>query len=159
MNTTQITSMPRSRRRWLGLGLVGAAVAVAAGVGVTGIVHATTPAKRPPIPRDSEVEGHSGVRIIRASLAGDGGLIDVRYVILDPSLATKWTGNTDAPPVLDNERTHHQMDRVAAMRDGHDLRPGQTYYLIYLNKGADIKRGDKIDITIANTVLHGVTVE
>jgi hypothetical protein len=45
------------------------------------------------------------------------------------------------------------------MREGHDLRPGQTYYLIYLNKGGDVKRGDKIDITIAGTVLTGVPVE
>jgi hypothetical protein len=136
-----------------------ATITVAAGVGAASLVNAASSHKRPPVPQDSRVEGKAGIRVTRASLAADGGLIDVRYIVLDPSLATRWTGNTDKPPVLDNQRTHERFDRVAAMREGHDLRPGQTYYLIYLNKDGNVKRGDKIDINIAGTTLQGITVE
>jgi hypothetical protein len=149
-----------STRRKLGLTLMAATLAVAAGVGATGLVHAATSAqRRPTVPHDSEVEGKAGIRVTRVALVGDGGLLDVRYIVLDPSLATKWTGNTDHPPVMKNERTHDSFDRVAAMRDGHDLRPGQTYYLIYLNKDGNVKRGDMIDLQIAGTALTGVPVE
>jgi hypothetical protein len=155
------TPSGRRARRSTRVGLAVAAIAVtaASAVGVAGLVHAAPTHKRPNVPQDSEVEGKSGIRIVRVSLAGDGGLLDVRYIVLNPSLATEWTGDTNRPPVIDNLRTHESFDRVAAMREGHDLRPGQTYYLIYLNKGGDVKRGDKIDITIAGTVLKGVPVE
>jgi hypothetical protein len=148
----------RNRRR-IGLALVATLVAAGVGAGVTGLVQAAPAHKRPSVPQDSEVEGKAGIRLTRVSLAADGGLLDVRYIVLDPSLATKWTGNTDTPPVMGNERTHNRFDRVAAMREGHDLRPGQTYYLIYLNKGGDVKRGDLIDLSIAGTTLTGVPVE
>jgi hypothetical protein len=146
-------------RKSIVLVLAAAAVAVAVGVGGTGLVQALPSRSRPPVPQDSQVEGESGIRVTRVSLAGDGGLLDVRYIVLDPSLATRWTGDTDKPPILSSERNHDRFDQVAAMRDGHDLRPGQTYYLIYLNTGGGVARGDKIDLSIAGTTLRGVTVE
>ena len=148
-----------SGRRNMALVLAGAAVAIGAGVGVVGVVNADSGHRRPHVPESSDVEGKAGIRVTRVSLAGDGGLLDVRYIVLDPSLATKWTGNTDKPPIMENERTSDKFDRVAAMRDGHDLRPGQTYYLIYLNKDGNVHRGDKVDLNIAGTALTGVPVE
>jgi len=112
---------------------------------------------RPTVPQDPSVESKSGIRVTRANLAGDGGLIDLRYIVLDPTLATEFTGNTDAPPVI--VRGGAKLDRVAAMREGHDLRPGQTYYLIYLNRAGTVHRGDKIDLEIAGVTLHSVPVE
>lgn len=148
-----------STRRRIGLALVATLVATGVGAGVTGLVQASPAHKRPSVPQDSEVEGKSGIRVTRVSLAADGGLLDVRYIVLDPTLATRWTGNTDKPPIMNNERTNSRFDRVAAMREGHDLRPGQTYYLIYLNKAGDVKRGDRIDLQIAGSTLTGVPVE
>ena len=160
MDTTTTSSAERrpGRRRVL-VAAAAIAVAAATALGVAGLVQAAPAHKRPSVPQDSQVEGKSGIRVVRVSLAGDGGLLDVRYIVLDRSLATEWTGDTDRPPVIDNARTHERFDRVAAMREGHDLRPGQTYYLIYLNKDGNVKRGDLIDISIAGTVLSGVPVE
>ncbi len=146
-------------RRRIGLVLVAAIVVAAAGIGVTGLVQAATGHRRPPVPHDSGVEGKSGVRVTRVSLAADGGLVDVRYIVLDPVRASRATGDTDDPPVISNDRTHGRLDRVAAMRESHELRPGQTYYLIYLNTGGDVERGDTIDLDIAGTTLAGVPVE
>ena len=148
----------RGRKR-LGLAVAALAVTAASAIGIAGLVHAAPVQKRPTVPQDSEVEGRSGIRVVRVSVAGDGGLLDVRYIVLDRSLATEWTGDTDRPPVIENTRTNEHFDRVAAMREGHDLRPGQTYYLIYLNKDGNVKRGDRVDISIAGTVLSGVPVE
>jgi hypothetical protein len=160
INDTMSNRREGPSRRRVGL-VVGAAIVamLGAGVAVTGLVQAATHAKRPPVPQSSEVEGKAGIRVTRVSLAGDGGLLDVRYIVLDPSLATRWTGDTDKPPIIGNERTHERFDRVAAMRDGHDLRPGQTYYLLYLNQGGNVHRGDKVDLEIAGTKLTGVPVE
>lgn len=160
MDTTDATAQRRTgrlRRRGT-VGLAAAALAVAVG-GAAVVTSASAADKRPTVPQDQNVETKSGIRLTRVSLAADGGLLDVRYIVLNPSLATQWTGNTDKPPVIANERSRARFDRVAAMREGHDLRAGQTYYLIYLNKGGDVRRGDRIDVEIAGAVLRGVPVE
>lgn len=160
METTDATVKPRTRRmgRRGTVGLAAAALVVAAG-GAAVVNSASASDRRPTMPTDTQVESKSGIRVTRVSLAADGGLIDVRYIVLKPSQATQWTGNTEKPPVIASERTSDKLDRVAAMREGHDLRAGQTYYLIYLNKGGTLHRGDKIDLEIAGTALRGVPVE
>ena len=43
--------------------------------------------------------------------------------------------------------------RAALMKQGHDLRPGQSYYILYLNNASAIKRGDKIEISAGANAL------
>jgi hypothetical protein len=44
------------------------------------------------------------------------------------------------------------------MRQGHDLRPGQTYYLLYLNNKGAVQRGDQVSIESNGRTLHHVPV-
>jgi hypothetical protein len=44
------------------------------------------------------------------------------------------------------------------MKQAHELRPGQTYYLLYLNSQGSIKRGDKIEIGAGKGRLAHVLV-
>jgi hypothetical protein len=32
------------------------------------------------------------------------------------------------------------------MKQGHELRPGQTYYILYLNNGNAIRSGETLDV-------------
>ena len=105
------------------------------------------------------METKVGVRVVRASLAADGGLLDVRYVVLNAPSAQKWMANTNNPPTLHDQRNSADVNRVAPMRDAHQQRPGQTYYLIYKNTGNTIHRGDLIDLTVAGVTLHDIPVE
>lgn len=160
MTTTDATSTVRGthRGRWLrGLLLVGAACGLA--VAGTLVAQAGQGPQRPAMPQNARVEAASGVRFERVTLAADTGLIDVRYTVLDSTKARKWAADTNEPPVIKNNRNQRLFDRVAAMRDSHELRSGQTYYLIYLNSNGGVKRGDAIDVRIAGTTLTGVTVE
>jgi hypothetical protein len=75
MNTTDAGTNSRrgsTRRRTLTV-LLAVTVTVAAGVGAASLVNAAASHKRPHVPSDSEVEGKSGIRITRVSLAADGG--------------------------------------------------------------------------------------
>ena len=160
MTTTDATPVLRGTRRgrWLrGLLLTGAA----AGLAVTGtlVAQAGQGPQRPTMPQSAQVEAASGVRFERVTLAADTGLIDVRYTVLDSTKARKWAADTSQPPVIKDNRNQRLFDRVAAMRDSHELRSGQTYYLIYLNSNGGVKRGDTIDLRIAGTTLTGITVE
>lgn len=115
--------------------------------------------QRPSLPTSSEVETKSGVKVVRASLAADGGLLDVRYIVLDAPKAQRWLADTSKPPKLKNLRNSAIIDRVAPMRSAHQQRPGQTYFLMYQNTQNLIHRGDLIDLTVAGVTLHNIPVE
>lgn len=134
-------------------------LAVVALLLVGGLALRAGAARSPHVPKDTGFENRTGVRVTRVAVVGDGGLLDVRYVVLDEQKATKWFGDTTLPPRVKNTKRTKQLFRVAAMRQGHELRTGQTYYLIYLNTGGKTKRGDVIDVSAAGDSLAGVPVE
>lgn len=129
---------------------------------ITGAVVAqgsTRLAHRPKMPTSVALETKAGVKVVRATIAGDGGLLDVRYQVLNAPNAQYWFANTSKPPKLLDLRSGLVISRVAPMRDAHQQRPGQTYFLIYQNSGGAIHRGDKINLTVAGVTLRGIPVE
>jgi len=153
------TLNPGGARDWLRMLVV---VVVVLAVAVTGAVWAmdsTAARNRPTVPVSPAVENASGVRILRATLAAAGGLIDVRYVVLNRGKAATSVGVVDDPPVLDNDRNGAALQTVLAMQHRKDLRNGGTYFLIYHNTNMSVRRGDRIDITLAGVTLNNVPVE
>ncbi|PWR16285.1 hypothetical protein DKT69_06505 [Micromonospora sicca] len=110
------------------------------------------------VPHDGQLEATLGVRFTQAAVVGDGGLVELRYVVLDTQKASAFQNDTKHPPRLRNERSGKLAWRAALMKQGHELRPGQSYYLLYLNNGGAIKRGDKIEITSGPRRLAHVPV-
>jgi hypothetical protein len=98
------------------------------------------------VPSDGPMEAALGVRFTQAAVVADGGLVELRYVVLDAQKASAFQNDTKHPPRLRNERSGTIAWRAALMKQGHELRAGQSYYLLYLNSKGAIKRGDKIEI-------------
>ena len=44
------------------------------------------------------------------------------------------------------------------MKQGHTLRPGQTFYLVYQNTGAALRSGEEVTIDIGDLTLPHVPV-
>jgi hypothetical protein len=110
------------------------------------------------VPQDGKMESQLGVRITQASLVGDGGLVEIRYTVLDNQRASAFQNDVKHPPLLKNEKNGKTAWRAALMKQGHELRPGQTYYILYLNNQNAIKRGDKIEISTGPGKLAHVPV-
>jgi hypothetical protein len=110
------------------------------------------------VPHDGQMEAALGIRFSQAALVADGGLVELRYVVLDAQKASAFQNDTKHPPVLRNERTSKTTWRAALMKQGHELRPGQSYYLLYLNSQNAIKRGDTIAIESGKRHLLHVPV-
>lgn len=108
------------------------------------------------VPSDSRVEAKLGIRFTQAALVGDGGLIELRYTVLDTEKASRFQSDVKHPPVLRSERNSKDpVYRTALMRQGHDLRPGQTYFILYQNNKGAVRKGDNIDIQIpGGSLLH-----
>jgi hypothetical protein len=121
---------------------------------------ATGAAARDPyrVPQDGQLESTLGVRFTQAALVGDDGLVEIRYTVLEAQRASAFQNDVKHPPVLRNERTGKTAWRAALMKQGHQLRPGQTYYILYLNNQNAIKRGDLLDIETPSRKLVHVPV-
>lgn len=148
----------RSVRRhgWRALMLLLAVTLVA--VSVVRFVGYAEAKPRYDIPHDGQLEAAYGIRFTQAAMVADGGLIELRYVVLNAEKASAFQNDTKHPPQLRNERSGKTAWRAALMKQGHELRPGQSYYLLYLNSGNAIKRGDKIEIRAGQHRLAHVPV-
>jgi hypothetical protein len=101
----------------------------------------------------------SGVKLVRVALSGSGGLIDVRYRVIDPDKATS-VHAPDSPPLILDKRSGAIINQLL-MAHLHHGRPtvGITYYLLFLNPGNVIRRGSRVSIQLGGARVAGVTVQ
>jgi hypothetical protein len=144
--TTVVTRVAgRLSRRTL-LILVLAAALLLAGASWSAYVLARPAPHGTAFPQNAAMEDQFGVRFSRVAVVGDGGLITLTYVVLDSEKASRFQSDTAHPPVLYSESRHGSTRRISVMKQGHTLRAGQTYYLVYQNTDGALKRGERVTI-------------
>lgn len=115
-----------------------------------------------PVPR-VVFEETTGIRITRIAVVGGGGLVDVRFTVLDPDKAIA-VHDPDSPLVLVNEENG---DVVSAAFHGRHaggttqtgLDPAATYYLVFANSGRALQRGEEASVLLGDVRLEHVTVQ
>jgi len=112
------------------------------------------------VPNDPGVESELGIRVSQATLVADSGIVEIRYTVLDNQKASRFQNDVHHPPTIRSEQHGGSVYRTALMKQAHDLRPGQTYYILYLNNGNSVHRGDTIELdTMGNHKLTHVPVQ
>ncbi|HEY4571434.1 MAG TPA: hypothetical protein VIH10_18315 [Kribbella sp.] len=145
------TGRPKSVNRLVVLAAV-LAMALAAGV-LVGIRLWSSPDDAGSFPQSTAIEQQYGVRFSRVAVVGDGGLITLTYVVLDSEKATRFQSDVGHPPELRSEDRDGGTKRVSVMKQGHTLRAGQTYYLVYQNTKGALRHGEKTSIHVGDLVL------
>jgi hypothetical protein len=92
------------------------------------------------------VESAWGVRPTRLVTSGDGGFIDLRFVVIDADKAVAMMQDVNNLPVLRVEGSGKVLNSVVAMSTRHDLAAGRTYFLLYRDDAGAIKRGTQVTI-------------
>ena len=110
------------------------------------------------MPASSEMESSLGIRFSRVAVVGDGGLVTLSYVVLDQEKAFRFQTDVEHPPSLHSEARTGGTHRVSLMRQGHNLRAGQTYYLVFQNTAGAIRSGELADIEYGSMHLRHVPV-
>ena len=110
------------------------------------------------VPQSAAMENALGVRFSRVAVVGDGGLVTVSYVVLDAEKATRFQSDTTHPPVLRSEARDGGTRRVSLMKQGHSLRAGQTYYLVYQNTAGALRPDEQVTIEDGSLRLRHVPV-
>ena len=166
MGAHGIPVLRHSGLRLRALGFLTGAAAVAAILAVSSGGTAPSPlrpvSKPLPLPAVVAPAGlaeRAGVRVVRVSAIGAGGLVDLRYQVVDSEKANAVHDPT-TPPLIVHERTGAVVARPL-MGHIHSGRPkvGLTYYLIFENSGTIIRRGDRVTVRLGDARLAHVTVQ
>jgi hypothetical protein len=116
------------------------------------------PRPLPPAVSAAEMAERSGVRVVRVTTTGAGGLIDVRYEIVNPDAASALHDQKTPPAVVD-ERSGLVIGQLL-MGHMHKGQPkaGITNYLVFMNPGDGIRRGDRVSVVLGPARLEHVRV-
>ena len=101
----------------------------------------------------------SGVRLIRVAVTGGGGLLDLRYQVVDPDKAVA-VHEGQTPPAIIDERTGLVLNRLLMGHAHHgQLKPAVSYYLIFENTGNWVRRGSEVTVLLGDAQLEHVVVK
>jgi hypothetical protein len=101
----------------------------------------------------------SGVRLIRVAVTGGGGLLDLRYQVVDPSKAVA-VHEAKTPPAIIDERTGLVLNRLLMGHAHHgQLKAAVSYYLIFENTGNWVRRGSEVTVLLGDAQVQHVVVK
>jgi hypothetical protein len=149
-------------------GIVVTVLAVVAVLGARGLAgrghpaaaaRAAVPAAwvRPTVSKAGLVD-RSGVKITQVAVTGDGGLIDLRYQVIDPDKAAT-LHNTQKPPAVVDEQTGVVVhDLFMGHSHSDPFAFGETYYLVFDNPGNLVRRGAYVTVLLGDAEVDHVLV-
>jgi hypothetical protein len=111
------------------------------------------------VPRSVAMEQATGVRFNRVAVVGDGGLVEISFVALDVDKAQAFMEDTARSPKIRAEDRPGGTERISVMRQGHNMRPGQTYYFVYQNTGGAVRPGEHVTVVVGSEQLRHVPVQ
>lgn len=109
------------------------------------------------------VEEQWGLRIVRLAVVADGGIIDLRYQVLDPAKAEPVLDPTQ-PAFLQEESTGQVVSTARLPKIG-ELRqklqqsnPDRVYFMGFGNSGGIIKSGSRVSLILGGYRLEQLVV-
>jgi hypothetical protein len=161
MATTLGTAASRRPPPLRALG-AGFGVAVAAGALALALGGGGSGARRqhplPPAVSAAGLVERSGVRVVRVAVTGGGGLLDVRYEVVDPGRAGN-LHDAATPPAIVDERTGAPIEGLLMGHAPHSRpKAGVTSVLIFVNPGNSVRRGDRVSLVLGGARLEHVVV-
>jgi hypothetical protein len=100
-----------------------------------------------------------GVKVTHVAITGDGGLVDLRFQVIDPSLAAAIHDPTDPPAVVDEQSGVVVHDLFMGHSHNAPFHAGVSYYLIFLNPGNLLQRGSQVSVLLGNVQIQHVIVQ
>jgi hypothetical protein len=120
---------------------------------------ATTAAKRvPQLPSPSEAERQAGIQVARLGLTAAGGLVDVRFKVLDAAKARALLANPTNSPMLIAGDKPPLMAPHNALR-GARFSNGQVFFILYPNVRGAVRAGVPVTVAMGPVRLGPVTAQ
>lgn len=140
---------PPLARRARGAGTSSSPVAILVTVGLLGALLAwrlmVAPASGSAVEM-SAIEQAWGVRLTQIGVTADGGLVDVRYQVVDADKALTFLDDPANMPILIAEDTNATVRSTAMLHSTHEVQAGRTYFVLYRNTGGVIHSGGLVTV-------------
>jgi hypothetical protein len=113
--------------------------------------------QRPIVTEDGLVE-QSGVKLVYVAVTGGGGLLDLRFQVVDPDKANAVHDPDNPPTIVDGATGLVVTQLLMGHAHAGPYTAGQTYYLIFENPGNIVESGGKVSVLLGNAEVDDVTV-
>ena len=126
--------------------------------------HAAVPtfSSGPAVPTSPTIEQGWGIKITGVELLADGGLVAVRYQVVDSAKDGRLHDGTENIPTILDEQTGRVIRSTAALMHVHYAdggEDGRSYSILYGNSGGALHRGSLVTVRMSDgLVLRHVTV-
>lgn len=108
---------------------------------------------------DDGLVERSGVRIVYVALTGGGGLIDLRFQVIDPSKAAAVHDDATPPAIVDQASGLVVNSLLMGHSHSGTFTAGQTYYLVFENPGNLVQRGSMVSVLLGDAQVDDVVVK
>jgi hypothetical protein len=108
------------------------------------------------MPVSPEIEEKFGVRFSLLAVTADGGMIELRYRVIDEGKAANFGHFTETAPLLIAEDTGEIVDVTIMGLHNHRVEPGRQYYVLYRNTNGAIESGRPVTIALGDLRLEHV---
>jgi hypothetical protein len=111
-----------------------------------------------PVVSAAGLADRSGVKITHVAVTGGGGLVDLRFQVIDPDKANA-LHDASTPPAVVDERTGLVVhDLLMSHSHTGAFKPGVTYYYVFNNPGNIVHRGARVVVMLGNAQVEHVVV-
>ena len=100
----------------------------------------------------------TGVRITLVALTAGGGIIDIRYQVVDPEKSVIMHDD-ELPPTILHLETGTPLLFTRHAHGDFEMHTGVVYSHQIINSGGLVKRGDRLAVRIGSAILEDVPVQ
>jgi hypothetical protein len=94
------------------------------------------------------LEDEFGIRVTLVAVTADGGLVDLRFTVLDRTKAEHVMHDATTMPALYVERSGRLLTASHPLAHKVTVLDGATYFLLYANSGGAIQGGTPVSVVI-----------
>ena len=105
-----------------------------------------------------ELEDEFGIRVRLIGVTAGGGLIDLRYKIVDLAKALPLLGSHETMPELVDEASGKRLVAPEGMMHHGDLEE-RVYFMHYPNGGNKIKPGSLVSVVMGDITVEGIAAQ
>jgi hypothetical protein len=121
--------------------------------------NSTTASSSRAMPSSPEIEEQYGVRFLGVDITAAGGMIQVRYQVLDSAKTQAIHDEESTPHVIAANGTDFGLPGMPGHTHiGPVKKAGTTDFVLLANSGGDLKAGSTVTIKIGDLELHDVPV-
>jgi hypothetical protein len=108
------------------------------------------------MPTNPAIEAAWGVRITHIAVTADGGLIEMRFLVLDSDRALAMMQDVANVPILKIEGTDLTIRSAALMTAKHAVAVGRTGFMLYRNTQGAVTPGTSVSVVFGDLELQHV---